>query len=97
MIMFLSLKEYFVHVDGICLSMWKIFGLCGKNIIQRLCVTHKKLTHHSQVHRLHSCAHMVALLHTLQGGFKTFELSSEALTIILDALEQVRLLDKEEG
>ncbi len=82
-------------MDGIFLSMWRIFGLCGKNILQRLCVVHKNSTHHSQAHRSHSCAHMVDMLHTLQSKSKTFQFSREAFTIILDALEQVRLLDKE--
>ncbi len=31
--------------------------------------------------------------HTTRGRYHTFELNHEALNIILDALEQVRLLD----
>ncbi len=35
--------EYFVHMDAIFLFTWKIFGLCGKNIFQKLCVVHNSL------------------------------------------------------
>jgi hypothetical protein len=33
---------YFVLVDGIFLSTWRIFGLHGKNILERFFVAHKK-------------------------------------------------------
>jgi hypothetical protein len=44
-------------MNGIFLSMWRIFGLHGKNILQRFCVAHKSLPHHSRSH-----SHMVATL-----------------------------------
>jgi hypothetical protein len=38
--------------------MWKIFDLCDKNILQKICAIHKSLTQHS-----HSRAHMIVALH----------------------------------
>jgi hypothetical protein len=56
-----TLIEYFIHVDKIILSMWKIFSLHGKNILKRLYVVHKSyahmfITHSSQAHC--SCSHV---------------------------------------
>jgi hypothetical protein len=59
------LVEHFDHVDGVFSSMCKIFGLCGKNILYRLCVAHKSSTHMLTTH--HSCIHMVILLLWLIG------------------------------
>jgi hypothetical protein len=44
-------------MNGIFLYTWRIFGLHGKNIPQRLCVVHKSSTHHSCPH-----IHMVVTL-----------------------------------
>ncbi len=49
-------------MDGIFLFMWGIFGLPVNNILQRFCVVHKNLGHHSYVHCSHSCVHTVAVL-----------------------------------
>jgi hypothetical protein len=56
------LVEYFVHVDGIFLSTWRIFNLHGKNIFKRFYDVHKILAHRSQAHRSCSCAHTIATL-----------------------------------
>jgi len=37
--------KYFIHMDGILLSMWRIFGLRGKNIPKRFYVVHKKFVY----------------------------------------------------
>jgi hypothetical protein len=62
-----TLLKYSIHVDEIILSMWKIFGLHGKNILKRFYLAHKSYvhvlaTHHSQAHRSCSHVHMIVVL-----------------------------------
>jgi hypothetical protein len=56
-----TLTKYFIHMDEIILSMWKIFGLHGKNILKRLYVAHKSYAHMLVIHRSQahcSCSHV---------------------------------------
>jgi hypothetical protein len=50
-------------MDVIFLFMWKIFGLCDENILQRFFVAQKSLVQCSQAHYSHSDNHMIVVLH----------------------------------
>jgi hypothetical protein len=53
-------------MDGIFLSMWKIFHLHGKNILQGFCVTHKNSTHaHKLTNHAHTLTNATTMLQLL--------------------------------
>jgi hypothetical protein len=60
---FVSLKEYSFHVNKIFLSMWKIFGLHDKNILNFFFVVHKSFAHVLVPHCSRSHVHTVVVLH----------------------------------
>jgi hypothetical protein len=60
---FVSIKEYFCHVNIIFWSTWRIFYLHGKNILERFFVAHKNSIHHWCSH-----AHtIIALMMMIRG------------------------------
>ncbi len=88
-----TLIKYSIHMDEIILSMWKIFGLHGKNILKRLYVAHKSYahmlaTHRSQAHwscSQDSCVRIIqdwSIWELVDSRDHTFQIMELAITIL---------------